>query len=182
MSARADAQPTLTTARLLLRPLVPADAVDVQRIAGAIEVAGTTANIPHPYPDGAAEEFIAGRAPAWRDEIAATWAITRDGALVGCIGLQLFGRTHARASLGYWIAHAEWNRGYATEAAQATLAWAFADGWHRVEAMHLSRNPASGRVMEKLGMRREARLRDYFRRFGAWEDVELYAILDGDRR
>ncbi|HEX9105124.1 MAG TPA: GNAT family N-acetyltransferase [Polyangia bacterium] len=174
---RADAQPTLVTERLRLRPLAPADAADVQRLAGRFEVAGTTANIPHPYPDGAAAAFIAAQADAWRDGSAATWAITRDGALLGCIGLALTARAHARASLGYWVAHGEWNRGYATEAARPVVAWALADGWHRVEATHLTRNPASGRVMQKLGMQREGCMRGYFRRFDKWEDVELYALV-----
>jgi len=180
VTARADAQPTLTTARLILRPLALADAADVQRLAGRFEVAGTTANIPYPYPDGAAEAFIAAQAAAWRDDGPVTWAITREGALIGCIGLQLVARAHGRVSLGYWIAHEEWNRGYATEAARPVVAWAFAEGWHRVEATHLTRNPASGRVMQKLGMRYEGRMRDYFHRFDVWENVELYAILAGE--
>jgi [ribosomal protein S5]-alanine N-acetyltransferase len=177
VTARAGAQPTLTTARLVLRPLVAEDAADIQRLAGAFEVAGTTANIPHPYPDGAAATFVAAQHENWRDDRAVTWAITRAGAFIGCIGLVLLSRTHARASLGYWIAHSEWNRGYATEAARAVVDWGFADGWHRIEATHLTRNPASGRVMQKLAMRHEGRMHDFFRRFDRWEDVELYAAL-----
>lgn len=146
MTARADAQPTLTTARLALRPLAPADAADVQRLAGVFEVAGTTVNIPHPYPDGAAAAFLEAQASAWRSGSAATWAITRDGAFIGCIGLpSSIGPSH--------------------------------DCWHRVEADHLCRNPASGRVMQKLGMTHEGRMRGYYRRFDRWEDVELYARL-----
>jgi RimJ/RimL family protein N-acetyltransferase len=177
VTARAGAQPTLTTARLSLRPLVVADAADVRRLAGRYEVAEMTANIPHPYPDGGAEEFIGRTIDGWRDDKSATWAITGDGAVIGCVGLVFAGRTHARASLGYWIAYEEWGRGYATEAARPVVDWAFTDGWHRVEATHLTRNPASGRVMQKLGMQHEGRMRDYFRRFDRWEDVELYAVL-----
>lgn len=175
--ARAAAQPTLTTARLVLRPVATGDAADIQRLAGAFEVAGTTANIPHPYPDGAAESFIATTAEGWRDDKSATWAITLEGAFIGCVGLVFVSRAHARASLGYWIAHALWRRGYATEAARAVVDWGLADGWHRIEATHLTRNPASGRVMQKLAMHHEGRLRDYFRRFDRWEDIELYALI-----
>lgn len=174
---RSDAQPALTTARLVLRPLAPADAADVQRLAALFEVAGTTVNIPHPYPDDGARAFIAAQRDGWRTDASATWAITHDGAFIGCVGLQLVARVHGRARLGYWIAPAEWNRGYATEACRAVVAWAFADGWHRVEADHLCRNPASGRVMQKIGMRHEGRMRAYYRRFGVWEDVELYALI-----
>ena len=177
MTARAGAQPTLTTARLSLRPLGIPDAADVRRLAGVREVAITTSNIPHPYPDGEAEAFIGRTLDGWRDDKSATWAITREAALIGCIGLIFLSRPHRRCSLGYWIAHPEWSRGYATEAARAVMDWAFADGWHRVEATHMSRNPASGRVMQKLGMQHEGRMRDYFHCFGHWEDVELYAII-----
>jgi len=178
VTTRAQLQPTLTTARLTLRPLVASDANDLQLLAGDFAVAGTTVTIPHPYPDGAAAAFIAAQADAWRDDTGATWAVTRDGGtLFGCVGLQLTARRHARARLGYWIAHAWWNQGFATEAARAVLDWAFGDGWHRVEADHLSRNPASGRVMEKLGMVHEGHLRDFYRRFDLYEDVELYAII-----
>jgi ribosomal-protein-alanine N-acetyltransferase len=165
VTARADAQPTLTTARLVLRPLAADDAADIQRLAGVFEVAGMTANIPYPYPDGEAQSFVDRTAEGWRDDNSATWAIAREGTFIGCIGLVFLSRTHARASLGYWIAHGEWNRGYATEAARAVVAWGFADGWHRIEATHLTRNPASGRVMQKLGMAHEGRMRDFFRRF-----------------
>ncbi len=173
-------QPSLTTARLRLRPLAPDDAAALQRHAGRFEVAGTTINIPHPYAEGAAESFIAAQTLGWREDRSATWAVTRDGDFIGCVGLQLVSRAHARARLGYWIAHPEWNRGYATEACRAVVDWAFADGWHRVEADHLCRNPASGRVMQKLGMRHEGRMRAYYRRFDQWEDVELYALVGGD--
>ncbi len=164
----------------MLRPLAAGDAADIQRLGGAFEVAGTTVNIPYPYPDGAAEAFIAAQADAWGDDSAANRAVTLDGAFIGCVGLQLAARKHARTRLGYWTAHAHWNRGYATEAARAVVAWAFADGWHRIEADHLSRNPASGRVMQKLGMRHEGRLRAFYRRFDKFEDVELYALLSDE--
>lgn len=178
--ARAAAQPTLTTARLTLRPLAAADAPLVRALAGVYEVAGTTINIPHPYPEDAADAFIAAQARLWRDDQGATWAVTLDDALIGCIGAVAYSRTHARCRLGYWIAHAHWNRGYATEAAARVIAFAFADGIHRVEADHLSRNPASGRVMQKVGMRHEGRQRAFYRRFDRWEDCELYARLSDD--
>ena len=177
MTARADVQPTLTTARLALRPLAADDAATIERLAGMFEVAGTTVNIPHPYPAGGAATFIVAQTAAWRDDTGVTWAVTRDGALIGLIGINSSSRVHARAEIGYWIAPAEWGHGYATEAARAVIAFAFADGFHRVQATHLTRNPASGRVMQKLGMQYEGRLRAFYRRFDRWEDVEMYSII-----
>jgi len=174
---RAAPQPTLTTPRLLLRPMALDDAADIERLAGVFEVAGTTLNIPHPYPPGAARPFIEQQRAAWHEDKGATWAITRDGALIGLIGIGTSTRVHSRAEIGYWIAHPEWNRGYATEAARAVIEFAFADGFHRVQATHLTRNPASGRVMQKIGMQHEGRLRAFVRRFDRFEDIEMYAIL-----
>ncbi len=174
-----NAQPTLATMRLVLRPFTPADAPDVQRLAGAREVAATTLHIPHPYPDGAAEAWIATHAVGWEGGHSLTWAIAEHvgGALVGAIGMDV-ARAHERAEIGYWIAHPCWGRGYATEAALAILAVGFgALGLNRIQATHMTRNPASGRVMEKLGMRSEGTHRKLIRRDGQFEDVALRAIL-----
>ena len=175
-------QPTLRTARLVLRPFRAGDAPDVERLAGAREVADTTLNIPHPYPPGDAARWIAGHAAAWTAGTGAPFAICRadDGALVGAIGLAVT-QQHRRAELGYWIGVPYWGRGYATEAGRAVLALAFERlGLHRVQAHHMTRNPASGRVMEKLGMRHEGLRRGAFRKGDRFEDVEEYAILAGD--
>lgn len=99
-------QPVLETDRLLLRPYVAADAADVQRLAGDRRIADTTANIPHPYPDGAAERWIAGLAPAFEEGSRVAFAVTLRGTgeLAGTIDLHAVSREHARAELGYWIA------------------------------------------------------------------------------
>lgn len=173
-----DPQPDLVTARLRLRPFVPADAPAVQALAGAREVADTTLTIPHPYPDGAAEAWIEAHAPAWAARTAVTYAITdAAGNLVGAVGVAL-APAHARAEVGYWIAAPAWGRGYATEAAAALCDFAFgALGVHRIEGRHFVRNPASGRVMQKLGMRPEGVLREAVRRGDVFEDLAVYAVL-----
>lgn len=174
--------PDLHSARLRLRAFAAGDAADVRRLAGAFEIADTTQTVPHPYPEGAAERWIAGLAPAWADGAGIAWAITtRDsGKLVGAIGLRLTPE-HAMAELGYWIGVPHWRRGYATEAGAAVLAFGFDNlGLNRIQARHLLRNPASGRVMAKLGMRHEGRLRQATCKDGRFEDLELYARLAGD--
>ena len=172
-------QPTLHTPRLLLRPFTLADAADVQRLAGAREIASTTAVIPHPYEDGMAEEWISTHAPALAEGRSITYAITlaETGDLCGAIGLSLT-PDHQRAELGYWVGVPYWGRGYCTEAALAVRDLGFSElGLHRVEAVHLARNPASGRVMQKIGMRHEGTLREHVLKWGVFETIECYAIL-----
>ena len=171
--------PTLTTARLRLRPFTPADAPAVQRLAGAREVAATTLAIPHPYPDGAAEAWIATHAAAFAERRAATFAVTlhAGGELIGAIGLGL-APAHARAELGYWVGVPFWGQGYCTEAGHAMLEFGFRElGLNRVHAHHFTHNPASGAVMRKLGMRYEGRMRQHVCKWGDLLDVDCYAIL-----
>ena len=174
-------QPILTTARLTLRPFRPADAADVRRLAGEREVAYNTLTIPHPYPEGAAEEWIASHPPAFVAGTRAVFAITQtqDAGLVGAIGLEI-APADQRAELGYWVGIPWWNRGYATEAGRAVLEYGFGPlGLHRIMARHFVRNPASGRVLEKLGMQREGVLRHHALKWGAFEDLAVYSVLAG---
>ena len=58
------------------------------------------------------------------------------------------------------------------------IGYGFSDlGLHRIYGMHFSRNPASGRVMEKCGMAHEAHLREHVRKWGVFEDADIRAVL-----
>jgi RimJ/RimL family protein N-acetyltransferase len=169
----------LTTKRLVLRPFSPSDARDVQLLAGDRSIADTTLTIPHPYEDGAAEEWISGHQEIYDRGKGVTFAVTtkEDGVLVGAISLMSVSAGH-QAELGYWVGKPFWNRGFCTEAAEAVLQYAFEEmGLERVHACHLSRNPPSGRVMQKIGMRNEGCRRHHVRKWGVLEDLELYGIL-----
>jgi [ribosomal protein S5]-alanine N-acetyltransferase len=153
---------------ITLRPLTLADAPDVQTLAGAYEVALNTLLVPHPYPDGAAEEWITNAGPH-------TFAID-DGQLVGAAGLVMKG--DEIAEVGYWIGVPYWNRGYASEAAREILRYGFEEcGLHRIFAGHFARNPASGKVMRKAGMTFEGTLRQHVKKWGEYLDVSYYGIL-----
>jgi RimJ/RimL family protein N-acetyltransferase len=172
-------QPTLQTDRLTLRPFRATDAGDVQRLAGAREVADTTLHIPHPYPDGAAEAWIGTHAEQWSAQQDVVFAITlrATGELIGAIALKLE-MVLTQAEIGYWIGVDHWGRGYCTEAATAVAQFGFETlALHRVHSRHFLRNPASGRVMQKLGMRQEGLQRAAMRRWETFEDVVLYGIL-----
>lgn len=184
-------QPTLQTARLRLRPYVLGDAADVQRLAGDFAVADTTQNIPHPYPDGMAEAWIALHEDAYANDDTAVFAmVVRDdgadddmsGTLIGSITLRLE-LDYRRAELGYWVGKPFWGHGYATEATRKLLSFGFDQlGLYRIHAAHLTRNPASGRVMQKAGMQFEGVRRGHALKHGIFEDVATYGILRTDSR
>lgn len=177
-------QPLLSTARLLLRRFCAADAPRVQCLAGDAAVADTTQLIPHPYPDGAAETWIAGHAESWATAKSATWAIARhdDGELLGAMALH-FRLAQRQAVAGYWVGQPYWRQGIASEALRVVVTWGFETlGVHRIEATHLARNPASGRVMEQAGLRLEGVMRQAACKNGCMEDVVLRAALASDAR
>ena len=171
--------PQLKTQRLLLRALRLADAPRVRRLAGERAVASTTVRIPHPYEDGMAEQWIHEQQRRYRSGQEVSFAIVLRSriCLIGSIGLRL-NPQHCRGELGYWIGKPYWNRGYATEAAEAVLRYGFETlGLHRICAYHFRRNRASGRVLEKIGMIPEATLRQHVSKWGTFEDLEGYGIL-----
>ncbi len=76
-----------------------------------------------------------------------------------------------------------WGRGYCTEVGRSLLDHAFGPlGLHRIQAFHFVRNTASGRVLQKIGMRREGLCRVYVQKWNQFEDCELYGILSTDTR
>ena len=176
--------PTLETERLVLRPFCQGDAAEVSRFAGDRSVAATTSNIPHPYDEGMACEWIAEHQLMFEKDGGVVFAITlkADGSLVGAVGLSSMAKAH-QAELGYWIGKPYWGLGYCTEAAREVLEYAFGVlRLSRVHAGHFARNPASGRVMQKIGMRREGCRRHHIKKWGQLEDLEIYGILDEEWR
>ncbi|WOX56413.1 MULTISPECIES: GNAT family N-acetyltransferase [unclassified Methanoculleus] len=171
-------QPTLATDRLLLRSFTLADAHAVQRLCGDYAVAATTL-LPYPYPDGLAEVWITSICGGIERGDAAAFAVTLagKGTLIGGVRLRI-DADHARGELGFWVAQPCWSRGYATEAVRAVIDYGFCVlGLHRIYAMHFSRNPASGRVMEKCGMVHEGCFREHVRKWSVYEDVDLWGIV-----
>ena len=176
-------QPTLESPRLILRPLSPDDAPIIACLAGKREIADTTLSIPHPYAEQQAKEWIAKTAENWSQRKGIVFAIVSkaDRQLVGTAGLMHIEQEHSQAEMGYWIAVDQWGRGFATEAAKALIEFGFnVLGLNRIYAHHMLRNPASGRVMEKLGMLKEGILREKLRKWEIFEDVALYAVLKKD--
>ncbi|OHA04084.1 MAG: GNAT family N-acetyltransferase [Candidatus Sungbacteria bacterium RIFCSPHIGHO2_02_FULL_52_23] len=172
--------PQLKTERLILRAFDAADAADAARMAGCRDVASNTLRIPHPYSEEMARIWIASLASEFEKGESVTFAIALSGELIGAISLEIT-REFDRAELGYWIGKPYWGQGYATEAGHAVLAYGFGElGLNRIFAYHFSRNPASGRVMQKIGMTHEGHLRQHTKKWGVYEDEEIYGILKSD--
>ncbi|AVH64119.1 MULTISPECIES: GNAT family N-acetyltransferase [unclassified Nostoc] len=175
-------QPTLQTQRLVMRAFTLADAPEVQCLAGIKEIAAMTLTIPHPYQDGMAQEWIKTHQKAFKEGKSVNLAIVlRDiGVLCGAISLQI-NQEHNHAELGYWIGKPYWGQGYCTEAAKEILRYGFEVlGLHRIHARHFSHNPASGQVMQKIGMVYEGCRRQHKFRWGEYVDIVDYGILKSD--
>ena len=173
------AQPEIKTPRLRLRPLDIADAPVVQQLAGNVEVARSTLLIPYPYPDGAAEAWISSHGAEWKKRNQVVFGVVHnaDDALIGCVGLTRDKADPSSAEMGYWIGHPFWNNGFCTEAARALIDFGFdALDLRRITAHHFADNPASGRVMLKLGMVREGVLPKHVEKWGELKDLVLYGI------
>lgn len=124
-----------------------ADAARVSLLAGEYDVASMTGTIPHSYSEQMAAKWIG---EVLKGEEGVVFMIERDGQSIGCTGYRAFGADHGE--LGFWLGKPYWGQGYATEAVAALIAHAFdADGFDYLLAGYFSDNPASGRVIEKLG-------------------------------
>ena len=119
----------------------------------------------------------------YRSGLPSSWAIElkETGKVVGTIGYMSYNADNATVEVGYSLAREQWGKGLMTEALTAVIAETFrALDMHRIEAMHFTDNPASGRVMQKCGMTHEGHLRERVCCKGTFRDVEMWGILYKD--
>jgi RimJ/RimL family protein N-acetyltransferase len=172
-------EPRLETERLLLRPPTLADAAVITRLANDKEVADGVLSIPHPYTQEDAEAFITRAQESLINGDGYVFAIIRkaDQTFLGCMGIHPQ-YEHKQAEIGYWFGRAYWGQGYATETGKRIVQFGFeALDLNRIHARHFTRNPASGRVMQKMGMRYEGTLRQEILKNGEFLDTACYSIL-----
>ena len=174
-------QPVLATERLRLRPYKAEDAARVQALAGEASVAEMTRTIPHPYPDGIAEQWIATEAEVWNQGLGATFAVTlrKQDESIGTVGI--FNRTGSEAEIGYWIGVPYQGEGYCTEAVEALVGFGIYElGITHFHARHLKRNPASGKVLRNAGFRKCGKDTMVWRDGQTEEAIELYELVIED--
>ncbi len=170
--------PTIETPRLRLRAVAGDDAQALFRVAGDEPVSEFLAWQPHRSLEETTA-FIAAilagyeRGGCFRFGI----ALKESDQLIGLLNLKpVFSQD--RINLGYWLGRHHWNMGYATEAVKAAITFSFdVLQANRVEAEHFIENPASGRVMEKAGLRYEGLLKQYILgKDRKYHDCKLYAV------
>jgi RimJ/RimL family protein N-acetyltransferase len=172
----------IVTERLLLRPFRPDDLDALHAIQSRPDVTR------YLYWDVRSRDEVAAEleARARRTELAVegdrlvlALELRGSGELIGDVNLQWLSREHRQGEIGFVLHPDHHGQGYAAEAAVVLLALGFDElGLHRIVGRCDGRNAASARLLEKLGMRREAHLRENEVVKGEWTDELVYAMLD----
>ncbi len=176
----------IRTERLLLRPFVESD-------LDAILDLESRPDVVHYLPwdvmdrDAAAAHLVKRLGQGAIDETSSAMVLAAvvppDDRLIAEFMLRVTDEASRRGEIGWTVHPDAQGLGYATEGARAMLRLGFQDlGLHRIHAGADSRNAASLRVMDKLGMRREAEFREYELAKGEWVDETIYAILESEWR
>ncbi|GGP64714.1 GNAT family N-acetyltransferase [Saccharothrix coeruleofusca] len=172
----------IRTERLLLRPFTPADHAALHSWQSRPDVVRYLYGGPRTH-EQTAESLALKCSVTWPSEEGQhlALALQRGDEVIGETVLKWHSREHRQGEIGYILHPDHHGRGYATEASRAMLRLAFENlGLHRVTASCDARNEASWRVMERLGMRREAHFRhnEWFK--GGWGDEMIYAMLEDE--
>ena len=174
--------PQLRTDRLILRRLRRRDAQALFDYAKDREVSDRVLWEAH-RSLGDSRAFIRAARRQYRKGLPSVFGIElkETGALIGTIGFAWLNGDNETAEIGYSLSRAYWNQGLMTEALEAVLRFAFTElHLNRVEAQHELTNPASGRVMDKVGMKEEGILRESLYIKGRKSDMRLCAMLRAD--
>ncbi|WP_152655340.1 GNAT family N-acetyltransferase [Oceanobacillus sp. CFH 90083] len=173
---------TIETDRLLLRLFQESDAEEVAKLCNNYRLYKNTLNLPYPYSVDDALAWIKNHLVHFNENKHFEFAIIdkSTGELYGSIALS----NHPQfdnGELAYWIGEEHWGNGYATEAAEAILRFAFREkGYHKVFARYFHVNPASGRIMEKIGMHKEGVLKQHIKKEDEYMDLVYFGILKKD--
>jgi len=170
----------ITTERLVLRPFTLADAPAVAALANNRRLYETLLSLPNPYSEELAKSWIATHAADFANDDRYEFAITDrvTGELYGAIGIS-HNKNYHKGEMGYWIGEQFWGRGFTTEAAAALIDFVFtAKGFHKVFAYHFDFNPASGRVMQKVGMNHVGTFVDNVFKDGKYITEHCYEIIN----
>jgi len=170
--------PELITKRLRLRRIQLDDVPSLLRYANNKKISDQILNIPFPYKEEDAIFRLNFILQGFKNEERYVFALTfkDNNELIGEIGLHL-DKTNNNAQFGYWVAEPFWRKGIATEATAAILKFGFEKlGLNKIYATHYPGNEASGKVMIKNKMIKEAELKDHYRIDDVYRSVIQYRL------
>ncbi|MGD7043119.1 GNAT family N-acetyltransferase [Jeotgalibacillus proteolyticus] len=173
---------TIETKRLLLRLFNEKDAPEVANLCHNYNLYINTLYLPYPYDQEDALSWIKHHLDHFNEnksyELAITDKVT--GTLLGAIALSN-NPTFKNGEMAYWVGEAYWGNGYATEAAKGMLEFAFMEkNYNKVFARYFDSDAASGKVIEKIGMKKEGVLKEHVVKEGKYIDLVHYGILKKD--
>jgi len=143
----------IQTESLVLRAVTHEDAARINAYINDPRIYKNVARIAPNQSLDQTQDWISTLAPNRRAGLSFTYAICRDDILAGIISLEV-GSGLTPGGLGYWLAPEQWGQGYTTEAGRALLAFGETHlGMGVIESSFFADNPASGRVLEKLGFK-----------------------------
>ncbi|WP_078380652.1 GNAT family N-acetyltransferase [Sutcliffiella halmapala] len=170
----------ITTERLVLRLFQTTDAAAVAKLCNNYNLYKNTLYLAYPYSLNDALSWMEHHYDNFIADKNYELAITdkESGELFGAIVLSN-NKHFNHGEIAYWIGESYWGKGYATEAAEAIIQFAFEEKkLHKVFARYFPTNPASGKVMEKLGMKKEGILKEHVIKDRKYLDLVLYGIIN----
>lgn len=174
--------PELITETLRLRKVKISDVPSLLKYCHNKKISEQIINIPYPYREEDAVFRINFVWQGFKNNERYVFAITfkNSDELIGEIGLHL-DKSNTSAQFGYWIAEPFWAKGIASEATAAILKFGFMDlHLNKIYATHYPENPASGKVMLKNKMIKEAELKAHYKIDGNYRDVIQYRLTKAE--
>lgn len=174
--------PQLQTERLLLSQLTANDIPQIIHLAANKRISDYTLNLPFPYQENDAIFWLNLANQGFKNGTHLILAVRQKGnhSFMGGIGLTIEQRFN-RAEIGYWLGEPFWNQGYMSEATKALIRFGFDMlGLHKLTSSHFALNPASGKVMQKCGMKKEGELEDHIRKDSVYHTLILYGLTKSD--
>lgn len=174
---------TLTTERLILRPLEPGDVDVLWPDISDPEISKHMAWEAH-TDKAQTEEFLRGEVARREQGRGMTWAVYQGGEFCGIVSLIALVRSHRaltfnKAELAYWLGRRHQGRGIMTEAVRRVMRFGFEElGLHKICVSHFTVNGASERLIKRLGFRYVGEQLEEFQKGGVWYDHKNYELLD----
>ena len=176
---------TIETERLVLRRFKLDDYKDFYREIGSDEEVSKYVEWDKHKDESVTKELLENWVKEYEEDYTFRWCVTLkdSGELIGSIDCVHKKVKYCVCEIGYVYGSKYWGKGYATEALKAVIDYLFNEAnFHTIVAMHMANNPASGKVMQKAGMKYEGTLRDRIidKTTKEYDDILSYSISKED--